>query len=95
MSEWMTSIRIPGQRLGWGLAEYGKISVDEMVRIYRAYERELRAHADAIAALDDGEFLIEQYCGCFARKNCRVIQQPTTASPKSGGTPHERLSRSP
>lgn len=75
MSERMTSICAPGLGFGGGLADYGRISVADMVSKYRRYADHWRAIVAAIDATPDDEFHVETYVGVLVHKKREVVQQ--------------------
>lgn len=74
MSERITSISVPGLSHGSGLAEWGRVSVPDMIKAIRDYSARLRTQADAIDACKDEDFIIETYIGPYAMKNREVLQ---------------------
>lgn len=75
MTDKLTRIKIPGQRSGWGLMDWGKKSPAEMVAQMRSYAEELRAHAAAIDATRDEDFCIQIVLGSAKQAVSETIQE--------------------
>lgn len=73
MLERHTSIFIPGSKWN-GLADWGRVTPEEMIKQARAYGRHLREQADAIEAAVDADFQVETYLGQHVRRNREVLQ---------------------
>lgn len=72
--EKMTSIHLANQA---GIADWGFLSRSEMIDQYRKYAAQLKSEADAVLVASDDDFIVEQYCGVYARRNLRVIPPQT------------------
>jgi hypothetical protein len=83
MSDRMTSIRLPGT-FGSGVADHGRRTVPEMIKIIRRKAEHDRIIANAILAAPDGEFLVETYEGIHVRRNKVVLQDPALTSAYRG-----------
>ncbi|MCJ8053826.1 hypothetical protein GB928_018375 [Shinella curvata] len=72
MAERMTSIRLPGSK-HVGLADWGRKSREEMIKMIRDHAADQRSMADAILAASDDDFLVETYTGVHVHRNREVI----------------------
>ena len=75
MSDRLTAIYLPSLRRGAGRAEYGRLTVSEMIAIIRRSAELQKAEAEAILAADDADFQVETYVGVHAQRQLEVIQQ--------------------
>lgn len=78
MADLLTTIRIDGHPRGYGLADWGELTADEIIRQYRAMADHLRQQVAAIDATPDNQFRIEIVRGSVVQKLVRIIQAPTT-----------------
>ena len=74
MSERMTSIDLPGVS-GSGLADWGRLTADEMIGQIRRKAACDKRIADAILAAPDEAFQVETYLGPWVQRKREVIQE--------------------
>lgn len=68
MSDRMTSITLPGAGMGNGLADWGRLTPEEMIKQLREKAgRDLKV-AQEILMAKDGDFCVETYLGPHARR---------------------------
>lgn len=73
MADRMTSIRLPGSK-HVGIADYGRKTPEEMIRLLRMHAEHQKAIADAILAASDADFLIETYTGVYVQRDRTTVQ---------------------
>ena len=73
MSERMTSIELPGH-YGAGMADYGRKTVAEMVKLIREHAELMKHDAEAILKAKDREFYVCTHLGVYVRRNLVVLQ---------------------
>lgn len=73
MADRMTSIRLPGSK-HVGLADWGRKTPEEMIRMLRTHAEHQKSVAEAILAAADDDFLIETYTGVYVQRNRKTIQ---------------------
>lgn len=74
MSDRMTRISLPGS---CGIADYGRRTPTEMIKLIRQYAEREKREAEAILAASDSDFLIETYVGVHVCRNREVLQAPS------------------
>lgn len=72
MAERMTSIRLPGSK-HVGLADWGRKTREEMIKMIRAHAEDQKSVADAILSASDDDFLVETYTGVYVQRNREVV----------------------
>lgn len=80
MSTRLTAITLPTGD-DPGLADWGRLSVEDMVRRYRDYAERMKRNAEQILAAEDAAFRIETYLGPAAQRNREVLQAGTPKPP--------------
>ncbi|GGO96451.1 hypothetical protein [Stakelama pacifica] len=74
MSEKLTSIRVPNAPSGFGIVDWGELSVAEMIGQYRSYADHLREHVARIDATPDDKFVVEVIRGSCVRRHVKWLQ---------------------
>lgn len=74
MSDRLTSIYLPELGRGNGLAEWGRLSPDQMIKSIRERAEREKKIAETILAANPDEFRIETYVGPCVMKNLAVLQ---------------------
>lgn len=69
----MTSVRLAGQSEGRGLAEYGRVSRDEMIEALKKKARRDLADAQAVLDADDRLFIVETYVGVIVQRKRELV----------------------
>ena len=75
MSEILTRITLPGQRVFSGLMDWGTKSTEEMIKEARKYSAYLRAQSDEIDRALYKEFQIDVIRGSVAERHVREVQR--------------------
>ena len=76
MSDRMTSIILPGLNGGQGLSDYGRVSVEQMIKLYKDNAAYNLKAAQKILNAKDEDFLVTTYIGKYVQRNREIIQQP-------------------
>ena len=71
----LTRITLPGLRLGWGLMDWGELTVEEMIGQYRRHAASLREQAAAIEDAADADFQVDIVRGSLKEEFVRNLQQ--------------------
>lgn len=77
MSEKLTRIRLPGQKVFSGLMEWEEKTTEHMIAIARRYAASLRAEADAVEAAIDADFQIDVVRGSIVQHHVKELQKST------------------
>lgn len=74
MSERLTSIWIMDED-GSGIAEWGRVSVPEMIQKFRLYAERKKREAEMVLNALDSDFRIETYRGVHVKRDREVLQE--------------------
>lgn len=75
MSDIVTVIKLPGQKIWPGVSEWGRQSAVEMIAMARAYSAHLREQADMIDTAPDAAFQIDIVRGMVVRHPVAEVQK--------------------
>lgn len=74
MSEKMTRISLPNQRIWCGLMDWGELTAEQMIKQARQVAEHLRNQAEEIDKACDSEFQIDLVRGPVVQRHIREIQ---------------------
>lgn len=75
MSEKMTRIRLPGQKIFTGLQEYGEQTASDMILRARQYSAWLREQAKMIDVAADSDFQVDVVRGPYVQHHIKELQR--------------------
>jgi hypothetical protein len=77
MSEKLTRLRLPGQKIFPGIMDWGEKTAEQMICIARRHAARLRAEAEAIESAADSAFQIDVVRGSAVQHHVREVQSAT------------------
>lgn len=89
MSEKLTRIRLPGQKVIPGLLEWGEQPISKMIETARRHAAHLRAQAEAIEKASDEEFQVDVVRGSVVQHHVKELQKSrisTTPTSQAGAS---------